>query len=418
MPRAFLIVMDSVGCGGAADAASYGDEGSNTLGHIARACAKGLSDKAGLRAGPLTLPFLSSLGLREACHASTGSELPIAPSEVSGQWGYAVETSKGKDTVSGHWEIAGAPANFTFGYFTKTENSFPPELINAIVTEAKLPGILGDCHASGTAIIETLGADHVASGKPIFYTSADSVLQIAAHEETFGLENLYTLCRLVRRHVDPLKIGRVIARPFIGSEKEGFHRTGNRKDFAIPPPDNTILDRAASAQRDIATIGKIGDIFTHRNTGREIKANGNMALFDAMLPEIDRLADGGFLFANFVDFDSEFGHRRDVAGYAACLEAFDRRLPELKAKLQPGDLVILTADHGNDPTWTGTDHTREHVPILCFGPGIDARSLGARTTFADIGESVAQWLGLPNGAHGEGWVSTSPSLRTNVKQPS
>jgi phosphopentomutase len=323
---------------------------------------------------------------------------------MRGQWGYAVETSKGKDTVSGHWEIAGAPADFNFGYFAQTEKSFPPDLVNAIVTEAKLPGILGDCHASGTAIIDALGAEHVASGKPIFYTSADSVLQIAAHEESFGLENLYTLCRLARRHVDALKIGRVIARPFIGSQKDGFHRTGNRKDFAIPPPDNTILDRAAEANRDIATIGKIGDIFTHRNTGREVKANCNRALFDAMLPEIDRLADGGLLFANFVDFDSEFGHRRDVAGYAACLEAFDRRLPELEAKLKPGDLVILTADHGNDPTWVGTDHTREHVPILCFGPGLKPRSLGARNTFADIGESVAQWLSLPNGAHGKGWL--------------
>ena len=404
MARAFLIVMDSVGCGGASDAASYGDQGSDTLGHIATACAKGLGDQAGLRAGPLTLTFLSSLGLREACKASTGLELPIAPSTPRGQWGYGVETSKGKDTVSGHWEIAGAPADFIFGYFTKTENSFPPELINAITTEAKLPGILGDCHASGTAIIEALGAEHVASGKPIFYTSADSVLQIAAHEESFGLENLYTLCRLVRRHVDPLKIGRVIARPFIGSKEEGFHRTGNRKDFAIPPPDNTILDRAAEAQRDIATIGKIGDIFTHRNTGREVKANGNMALFDAMLPEVDRLADGGLMFANFVDFDSEFGHRRDVAGYAACLEAFDRRLPELEAKLKLGDLVILTADHGNDPTWQGTDHTREHVPILCFGPGLAPQALGGRQSFADIGESVAQWLDLPTGEHGKGWV--------------
>ena len=404
MARAFLIVMDSVGCGGAADAPAYGDDGSNTLGHIARDCAKGLGDRAGLRAGPLALHFLDSLGLKEVCKASTGTELPIASSTIRGQWGYAKETSKGKDTVSGHWEIAGSPADFIFGYFTKTKNSFPPELINAIITEAKLPGILGDCHASGTAIIEALGQEHVASGKPIFYTSADSVLQIAAHEETFGLDTLYALCRLVRRHVDPLKIGRVIARPFIGSEKEGFHRTGNRKDFAIPPPDNTILDRAAAAQRDIATIGKIGDIFTHRNTGREVKANGNMALFDAMLPEIDRLADGGLLFANFVDFDSEFGHRRDVAGYAACLEAFDRRLPELEAKLKPGDLVILTADHGNDPTWTGTDHTREQVPILCFGPGLGPRALGSRESFADIGESVAQWLGLPNGAQGKGWV--------------
>ena len=405
MARAFLVVMDSVGCGGAKDAARYGDTGANTLGHIAEACAQGHANQAGLRSGPLALPFLSRLGLAEICEQSSGTRPHLADafSQQQGLWGHAVETSPGKDTVSGHWEIAGTPADFTFGYFERLENSFPPELLKAIITRGNLPGILGNGHASGTAIIEQLGAEHVTSGKPIVYTSIDSVLQIAAHEESFGLERLYALCRLARGLVDPLKIGRVIARPFIGSLREGFHRTGNRKDFAIPPPHGTILDRAAEAHRDIATIGKIGDIFTHRNTGREVKAAGNMALFDAMLPEVDRLTDGGFLFANFVDFDSEFGHRRDVAGYAACLEAFDSRLIELEAKLKPGDLVILTADHGNDPTWVGTDHTREHVPVLCFGPGLEPRALGGRPSFADIGESVAQWLGLPKGAHGKGW---------------
>ena len=405
MARAFLIVMDSVGCGGAKDAATYGDMGANTLGHIAQACAQGQADRAGLRSGPLALPFLSRLGLMDVCEQSSGTRPRFAGAskQPQGLWGYAVETSKGKDTVSGHWEIAGSPADFTFGYFDHLENSFPPELIKAVTSKGNLPGILGNCHASGTAIIEQLGAEHIASGKPIFYTSIDSVLQIAAHEESFGLERLYALCRLVRGLVDPLNIGRVIARPFIGSLQEGFHRTGNRKDFAIAPPHGTLLDRAAEAQRDIATIGKIGDIFTHRNTGREVKASGNMALFDAMLPEVDRLADGGFLFANFVDFDSEFGHRRDVAGYAACLEAFDRRLPELEARLRPDDLVLFTADHGNDPTWTGTDHTREHVPVLGFGPTLTPHSIGERASFADIGESIAQWLGLPKGAHGKGW---------------
>jgi phosphopentomutase len=405
MARAFLIVIDSVGCGGAADAARYGDTGADTLGHIAEACAKGRADRRGLRSGPLALPFLSRLGLTDVCEHSSGLRplLAGAPSQPQGLWGHAVETSQGKDTVSGHWEMAGTPADFAFGYFERLENSFPPELIEALITQGSLPGILGNCHASGTAIVEQLGAEHVTSGKPIVYTSIDSVLQIAAHEESFGLERLYALCRLARGLVDPLKIGRVIARPFIGSLKEGFHRTGNRKDFAIPPPHGTLLDRAAEAQRDIATIGKIGDIFTHRNTGREVKAAGNMALFDAMLPEVDRLADGGFLFANFVDFDSEFGHRRDVAGYAACLEAFDRRLPELEARLKPDDLVIFTADHGNDPTWAGTDHTREHVPVLGFGPGLAPRAIGERASFADIGESIAQWLGLPKGPKGKGW---------------
>jgi phosphopentomutase len=404
MSRAFLIVMDSVGCGGATDGAAYGDDGADTLGHIAGVCASAKADRLGLRQGKLSLPFLASLGLGEACHSATGRTLALSGHHGRGQWGHAKEKSKGKDTVSGHWELAGAPADFAFGYFTEAEHSFPEALIDAIMTEAGLHGILGNCHASGTAIIEALGADHVTTGKPIFYTSADSVLQIAAHEEVFGLDKLYELCRIARRHVDPMKIGRVIARPFTGSEAEGFHRTGNRKDFAIPPPEGTILDRAAASRRDIITIGKIGDIFTHRNTGREVKATGNMALFDAMLPEIDRLADGGFLFANFVDFDSEFGHRRDVAGYAACLEAFDRRLYDLEAKLKQGDLVILTADHGNDPTWTGTDHTREQVPILCFGPTVQKGTVGARESFADIGESIAQWLGLAQGTKGKGWL--------------
>ncbi len=405
MARAFLIVMDSVGCGGAPDARLYGDEGANTLGHIAAHCAAGQADRAGLRSGPLTLPHLARLGLAEACALATGLRPVIAgdPNATQGLYGAASEISKGKDTVSGHWEMAGAPADFTFGYFPNTVPSFPASITEAIIREGGLPGILGDCHASGTSIIESLGEAHLQTGKPIIYTSADSVIQIAAHEERFGLEALYDLCRITRRLVDPLKIGRVIARPFIGKTAQDFTRTGNRKDFAIPPPHNTILDRAADAKRAITSIGKIGDIFTHRNTGREVKANGNQALFDAMLPEIDALPEGGLLFANFVDFDSEFGHRRDVAGYAACLEAFDRRVPELLAKLKADDLVLFTADHGNDPTWTGTDHTRERVPLMGYSPRLPARSLGIRSTYADIGESLADWLGLPAGANGKSW---------------
>jgi phosphopentomutase len=402
MARVFLIVMDSVGIGGAEDAEAYGDAGADTIGHIAEACARGDVNRAGLREGPLHLPFLSRLGLREACHASSGKSLQISGYDGApqGLYGFAVETSKGKDTVSGHWEIAGAPANFAFGYFRDETNSFPRELIVAVIKESGIPGILGDCHASGTVIIDELGAEHIKTGKPIFYTSADSVLQIAAHEKHFGLERLYELCRITRRWVDPLKIGRVIARPFMGDAAQGFKRTGNRKDFAMPPPMGNLLDRADAAKRDIISIGKIGDIFTHRATGREVKASGNMALFDAMLEVVPSLHDGGLLFANFVDFDSEFGHRRDVAGYAAALEAFDKRLTELDAMLKPDDLVLITADHGNDPTWHGTDHTREHVPILGFGPNLKAQNIGRRETFADIGESAAAWLGLPKGRIG------------------
>lgn len=396
MARAFLIVLDSVGCGGADDAARYGDEGADTLGHIAKACAEGSGDRNGLRAGPLSLPFMERLGLAQACTLATGKTgLFKGIATPLGVWGAAKEISHGKDTVSGHWELAGSPADFAFGYFKDAERSFPSDLLNAIMAEGRLPGILGDCHASGTVIIEQLGAEHVRTGKPIFYTSADSVIQIAAHEESFGLQRLYALCLTVRHLVDPIRIGRVIARPFVGNATDGFVRTGNRKDFAIPPKDGTILDRAAEAGREIVTIGKIGDIFAHRNSGREVKAAGNLTLFDAMLPTVTSLADGGLLFANFVDFDSEFGHRRDVPGYAAALEAFDRRLAELPDMLRAGDLVILTADHGNDPTWHGTDHTRENVPVLAFGPGVKAKSIGRRESFADIGETVARWLGLP-----------------------
>lgn len=404
--RVFLIVMDSVGIGGAKDAGAYGDLGANTIGHIAEACARGDCNRQSLREGPLTLPYLTRLGLRDACLASSGNALSINGHNglPQGVYGYAVETSKGKDTVSGHWEIAGAPADFAFGYFKDEQNSFPVDLIETVIRESGIVGILGNCHASGTAIIEDLGAEHVKNGKPIFYTSADSVLQIAAHEEHFGLNRLYELCRITRRLVDPLKIGRVIARPFIGDAQSGFKRTSNRKDFAMPPPEGNILDRAHAAQRDIITVGKIGDIFTHRATGREVKAAGNMALFDAMLAVLPTLQEGGLLFANFVDFDSEFGHRRDVAGYASALEAFDKRLVELDALLKPDDLVLITADHGNDPTWHGTDHTREHVPVLGFGPNIAPQSVGGRTTFADIGETVAAWLGLPSGHTGRAFL--------------
>jgi phosphopentomutase len=314
-----------------------------------------------------------------------------------------VETSRGKDTPSGHWEIAGTPVDFAWGYFPDTQPAFPPPLVAALVAEGGLPGILADRHASGTQVIDDFGAEHLRTGKPICYTSVDSVLQIAAHEEAFGRERLYRLCEIGRRLCDPLRIGRVIARPFTGTPESGFVRTPYRRDFAMPPPAGTILDRAEAAGHAVVTVGKIGDIFAHRATGREVKAAGNMALFDAMLETVDTLPDGGFLFANFVDFDSEFGHRRDVPGYAAALEAFDARLPGLAARLSLGDLVVLTADHGNDPTWRGTDHTREHVPILAFGPGIGAGPLGRRETLADIGESVAAHLGLEPRAPGHSW---------------
>lgn len=405
MPRAMIIVLDSVGCGASADAVDYGDAGANTLGHIAEHCAAGNADRPGLRVGPLHVPHMAALGLSGAHLASTGQPLAGVPmpAQPSGEYGFAVEISQGKDTPSGHWEIAGCPVPFKWGYFLDRESSFPPDLVTAIIRDGRLPGILGNCHASGTAVIDDFGPEHMRSGKPICYTSVDSVLQIAAHEETFGLARLYDLCKVVRNLVDPLNIGRVIARPFVGTAATGFTRTPNRKDFAIAPPNATILDRAHEAGRSIVTIGKIGDIFAHRNTATERKGVNNDSHVTMAVETLRDLPDGGFAFVNLVDFDTEYGHRRDVPGYAACVEAFDRRLPELQAALKPGDLVIITADHGNDPSWPGTDHTREHVPVLAFGPGIAGRAIGKRATFSDIGQSVAAHLGLEPLPAGTSW---------------
>lgn len=397
MGRALLIVMDSFGIGQAPDAGAYGDLGADTYGHILQAAAHGAADRPGLRSGPLRLPNLGALGLDAA--AGRG-----APASLQGRYGSASELSRGKDTPSGHWEIAGVPVRFDWGYFPRSVPALPAALTAALVREAGLPGILGDRHASGTEIVAELGADSVASGKPIVYTSADSVLQIAAHEEHFGLDRLYGLCAIARRQVDALRIGRVIARPFTGTPSSGFTRTANRRDYSVPPPEPTLADRVTAAGGTVIGIGKIGDIFAGRGISEVRKGAGNMALFDAMLEAMDDAGDGALIFANFVDFDSLFGHRRDVAGYAAALEAFDARLPELFARLRPGDLAVITADHGCDPTFAGTDHTRENVPILVFGPGIQPGAIGHRDSFADIGESVAAHLGLAPGRHGHSFL--------------
>lgn len=397
MSRAFILVMDSVGIGSAPDAERYGDAGADTLGHIARACREGRGDRAGLRAGPLRLPNLTRLGLGAAA-PSAG----LDPSgRLEGAYGSAVEQSAGKDTPSGHWEIAGLPVTFQWGLFPNTRPCFPPDLIAALVARCGLPGILGDCHASGTDIIRDLGEEHIRTGKPICYTSADSVFQIAAHEMHFGLERLHAVCIVAKALTEPLNIGRVIARPFIGDTKDSFKRTTNRKDYTTPPHADTLLDRVTASGGSVISIGKIADIFAHRGVTRTIAAKDNMAVFDAVLAETNSAPDTSLVFANFVDFDTLYGHRRDVAGYAAALEAFDARLPELRARLRPGDLVLITADHGCDPTWTGTNHTRERVPMLWFGPDVAPRDLGARATFADMGQTVARHLGLAPLAHGD-----------------
>jgi phosphopentomutase len=393
--RALILVMDSVGIGAAPDAAAYGDEGANTVGHIAAACAAGRANNG--REGPLTLPHLVQLGLGEACRLAAGYVPPNlqVTTAVEGRFASARETSKGKDTPSGHWELAGVPVEFDWGYFPETRPCFPRELIDALCARADIPGILGNRHASGTQIIAELGEEHMRTNRPICYTSADSVFQIAAHEGTFGLERLYEVCRIARDLVDPLNIGRVIARPFAGSDAREFHRTANRRDYSIPPPSPTLLDCATAEGRDVISIGKIGDIFAHSGTGRILKAGGNDALFERMLEALATLRDGGLLFANFIDFDSLYGHRRDVAGYASALEAFDARLPRLLLSVRHDDLVVITADHGCDPTWPGTDHTREQVPVLMRGGSIEPGSAGCRATYADVAATVARHLELP-----------------------
>ncbi len=405
MARAVLLVLDSVGIGAATDAPAYGDGGADTLGHIAEACAAGRADRPGLRSGALALPHLDALGLGLAAAAATG-RVPagLTAGRPVASWGFGAELSGGKDTPSGHWEMAGTPVPFDWGYFPDAEPCFPPALVAALVAEAGLDGILGDRRASGTAIIAELGALHMKTGRPICYGSADSVLQIAAQEESFGRDRLYGLCGIARRLCNPLRIGRVIARPFVGNDPASFRRTANRKDYAMPPPLGTILDRAAEAGRAIVTVGKTGDIFAHRNTGSELKGAGNNRNLDHLLAVLRGLPDGGLVFANLVDFDSEFGHRRDVAGYAACLERFDARLPELLAGLHPGDLLVVTADHGNDPTFRGTDHTREYVPVLSYGPGRPGMPLGRRDSFADIGATLARHLGLAATVAGRPWL--------------
>ena len=405
MSRAFLVVMDSVGIGGAPDAEAYGNAGSNTFGNISRACASGNANKPGLRSGTLAIPTLTHYGFQHAAELA-GDFHPddvLASFPPLGNWGCARERSLGKDTPSGHWEITGVPVTFAWGYFPQTIPTFPKMLTDDLITRCQLPGILGNKHASGTEIIAELGVEHMRSGKPIVYTSADSVLQVAAHEGTFGLDRLYETCKVARVLVDPLNIGRVIARPFAGTEPATFQRTANRRDFSVPPPEPTLLDRLTEVGRPVVSIGKIGDIFAHRGTGAVVKASGHPALMEATLEAVRTLPDGGLAVTNFVDFDMLFGHRRDVAGYADALEQFDALLPRFIAALRPGDLAILTADHGCDPTWPGSDHTRECVPILAFGPGVLTRAIGMRDSFADIGQSIARHLWIAPLAHGVAW---------------
>jgi phosphopentomutase len=401
MARAFLLVMDSVGCGGAPDAADFGDEGANTRGHNALACRDGRAE--GGRSGPLRLPNLARLGLGHAIRAASGLDLSELAAPLEGVWAAATEVSRGKDTPSGHWELAGVPVPWDWHYFPRTDPAIPPEVTRPLIERAGLPGTLCNAHSSGMPVLRAFGREHIATGKPILYTSADSVLQIAAHEAHFGLDRLYEVCRIAAEIVHPLRVGRVIARPFVGETAEDFRRTPNRRDLAIPPPEPTILDRVQAAGGRTHAIGKIGDIFAHRGISTLAKGADDMVLLDATLAAMDAAGDGDLVFANFVDFDTLWGHPRDVSGYARALEAIDARLPEVTRRLRPGDLLVVTADHGNDPTWQGTDHTRERVPVLVAAPGLAPRGAGL-VGFADVAETIAAHLGIPAGRHGRSFL--------------
>lgn len=410
--RAFLVVIDSVGCGGAPDANAFfngtlADTGANTLGHIIAACAEGRANEG--RSGSLNVPNLEALGLGAAVRLASGIETPGVNGAVSGTWGAATEISKGKDTPSGHWEMAGVPVPWDWTYFPDETPSFPPEVTKALIEAAGVDGILGNAHASGTQIIETLGAQHVKTGWPICYTSADSVLQIAAHEDHFGLERLLDMCRAVAPLLHGMKVGRVIARPFTGDAKNGFTRTHNRRDFAIAPPSATLCDWAHEADRHVYAIGKIGDIFSMRGIDEVVKGP-DLELMKRLSDLVDTAVDGSFTFANFVEFDTQYGHRRDVSGYARALEWFDAEIGPIMARLRDGDLLVITADHGNDPTWPGTDHTRERVPVLVHGTGgLGAVDRGAGSeigliAFADIAASIAAHLGIVSHGPGESFL--------------
>ena len=394
MSRAFLVVMDSVGIGGAPDADRFfngdvPDTGANTVAHIAQACAAGRAEDG--RSGPLRLPNVDALGLGAAVRLASGADVPGLEASPTGLWGCAREHSPGKDTPSGHWELAGLPVPWDWHYFPDTVPAFPDNVTRAAAQAAGTEGILGNCHASGTTIIAELGAEHMRTGWPICYTSADSVFQIAAHEETFGLERLYQMCRTLAPMLHEMKVGRVIARPFLGSPEQGFVRTTNRKDFAITPPAPVLTNWVQDAGRKVHGVGKIGDIFSMQ--GIDTLDKGSDAdLMGHLSRLLDSAEDGSLTFANFVEFDSQYGHRRDISGYARALEWFDTEIGRILPRLRPGDLFLLTADHGNDPSWVGTDHTREQVPVLIAGLG-DGRI--GQVNFADVAASIAQHLNIP-----------------------
>jgi phosphopentomutase len=391
--RAIVIVLDSVGIGALPDAAAYGDEGSDTLGHIASAV-------------PLAIPTLRALGLARV--AALGPAPHVAPtlkgsaysSHLPTAVGRMAEASAGKDSVTGHWEMMGVVLEHAFPVFP---NGFSADLL-AEFSRLTGRGVLGNKAASGTAIIDELAPEHMATGKWIVYTSADSVFQIAAHESIVAVPELYRACAVAYRLAgEGLGVGRVIARPFVGGPGH-FKRTANRRDFALPPKGETLLDRLASASRTVIAIGKIEDLFAGRGISTAIHTASDDEGMDTVLAQMASVRDG-LIFTNLVDFDTQYGHRNDIPGYAQNLERFDARLAEVLPRLREDDLLVVTADHGNDPATPSTDHSREYVPVIAAGARVRANTdLGTRQTFADLGQTLADLFGVGRLAHGTSFL--------------
>ena len=369
--RIFLIVMDSVGCGSAPLSFQYGDDGANTIGHIAE------------KMGGITLPTMESLG-----YGNLTNILGVKPKCDKGYYGKMDELSKGKDTMTGHWEFMGVKTSQPFKTFTDT--GFPKELIDLLESKTGHK-IIGNYAASGTEILKQLGEEHIKTGAMIVYTSADSVLQIAAHEKYFGLEELYRVCKIAREICldEKYKVGRIIARPFIGEDKDSFIRTPNSHDYALSPSDRTVLDDLKDNNYDVISIGKINDIFNTCGITEAYKSISNHNGME-ITTNLTKKDFHGLCFVNLVDFDALYGHRRNVVGYHDALVEFDSDLKILMNNLNDDDLLIITADHGNDPTWTGTDHTREYVPLLVYSKSLNKGDLGIRSTFADIGATISE----------------------------
>lgn len=373
--RICLMVLDSAGIGEMPDAADWGDAGADTLGHI-------------LESRTVNLPNLQRLGLG---NIRPLAGLPAIDNPI-GSYGKCALKSNGKDTTTGHWEMAGIILKQAFPTYL---NGFPPRIIDEFISRANVPGILGNIPASGTEIIKDLGEEHMRTGRPIVYTSADSVFQIAAHEEVVPLDRLYEICEIARKILDGEdKVGRVIARPFLGTTAEDFKRTENRHDYAVPPPSDNLLPLLKENGFDVVCVGKIASIYDSMGVTEDLTAKNNEQAIDQTINALNE-DSRGLIFSNLVDFDMLYGHRRDTEGYANALEHFDGRLPEIFDAMNNDDLLILTADHGNDPTAPGSDHTREYVPLLVYGKSANASvNLGTRGSLSDIGQTIAENFGL------------------------